>query len=96
YWQAGRTGEAIDLVEQVVADRERLLGADHPDTLTARGNLAAIYWQAGRTGEAIDLVEQVVADRERLLGADHPDTLTAREVLSLWKSPENGSDRPRR
>ncbi|MET7919212.1 tetratricopeptide repeat protein, partial [Streptomyces avermitilis] len=52
--------------------------------------------QAGRTGEAIDLVEQVVADRERLLGADHPDTLTAREVLSLWKSPENGSDRPRR
>ncbi|OPC76897.1 hypothetical protein B4N89_40530 [Embleya scabrispora] len=33
YWQVGWTGEAIDLLERVVADSERLLGAEHPDTL---------------------------------------------------------------
>ena len=37
---AGRTGEAIAIQERVAADRERLLGPDHPDTLTARRALA--------------------------------------------------------
>ena len=29
--------------EQVLADRERILGPDHPDTLTSRSNLASAY-----------------------------------------------------
>jgi hypothetical protein len=33
----------------VVADFERLLGGEHPDTLIARGNLAASYRHMGRT-----------------------------------------------
>ncbi|MEU8670751.1 tetratricopeptide repeat protein, partial [Streptomyces anulatus] len=52
------------------------MGAEHPNTLTARGNLATSYRQAGRTGEAIELLETVAADTERLLGAEHPNTLT--------------------
>ena len=60
-----------------------LLGADHPDTLSARASLAASYRSAGRTGEAITLGEQVAADMERLLGADHPDTLVARANLAM-------------
>jgi hypothetical protein len=35
YWQAGRTVDAIRIQEQVVADRERILDAEHPDTVTA-------------------------------------------------------------
>ena len=58
--------------EQTLADRERVLGADHPETLRARGNLATAYEQVGRTAEAIRLDEQTLADRERVLGADHP------------------------
>ena len=56
--------------------RERLLGDEHPDTLSARANLAASYQQAGRTNDAITIKERVLADRERLLGDEHPDTLT--------------------
>ncbi|MGW7606473.1 FxSxx-COOH system tetratricopeptide repeat protein, partial [Streptomyces sp. NPDC054766] len=88
YWQAGRTTEAIQLLEAVVVDSERLRGDDHPNTLTARGNLAASYQQAGRTTEAIQLLERVVADRERLLGDDHPDILASRGNLaySYWQA----------
>ncbi|MFE0730562.1 tetratricopeptide repeat protein, partial [Streptomyces antibioticus] len=57
------------------------LGPDHPDTLTARSNLAVSYSDAGRTQDALDLDERVLADMERLLGPDHPDTLTARAAL---------------
>ncbi|WP_299540685.1 FxSxx-COOH system tetratricopeptide repeat protein [uncultured Streptomyces sp.] len=67
---------------------QRILGADHPDTLTTRHNLAFSYWQAGRTTEAIALQEAVLTDRERILGTEHPNTLTAREhiALSYWQA----------
>ena len=38
--------------EQTLADRERVLGPDHPDTLQSRNNLANAYQAAGRTGES--------------------------------------------
>ncbi|MGY5120990.1 tetratricopeptide repeat protein, partial [Streptomyces sp. 900105755] len=55
---------------------------DHPDTLSARNNLAISYRDAGRIQEALDLGERVLADRERILGDDHPDTLSARNNLA--------------
>ena len=39
---AGRTAEAIRLYERRLADCERLLGADHPDTKAARESVAAL------------------------------------------------------
>jgi hypothetical protein len=78
---AGRLGEAILLYERTLADSERVLGADHPDTLGSRNNLAGAYVSAGRLGEAIPLYELTLADRERVLGADHPQTLTSRNNL---------------
>ena len=73
---------AIDIGESLLADCERVLGADHPDTLTSRNNLAGAYRSAGDLGRAIPLYEQTLADRERVLGADHPDTLTSRNNLA--------------
>jgi tetratricopeptide (TPR) repeat protein len=82
YESAGRLGEAISLYEQTLADTERVLGADHPDTLDSRSNLAGAYGSAGRLGEAIPLYQQTLADRQRVLDADHPDTLTSRNNLA--------------
>ena len=59
-----------------------MLGADHPQTLTARNNLARAYQDAGDLGRAIPLFEQTLADSERVLGADHPATLTSRNNLA--------------
>ena len=74
--------QAIVIGERLVADQERVLGPDHPDTLSSRNNLADAYRIAGRTGEAISLHEQTLAARERVLGPDHPDTLTSRHSLA--------------
>ena len=79
---AGRRRKAIDLHERNLADRERLLGPDHPNTLTSRHNLAMAYRYAGRLRKAIDLQERNLADCERLLGPDHPDTLVSRNNLA--------------
>ena len=77
----GNAAQSILIGEPLLVDMERVLGADHPDTLTARNNLAAAYQAAGRTAEAITLHKQNLADMERVLGADHPNTLKARNNL---------------
>jgi tetratricopeptide (TPR) repeat protein len=74
--------QVIAVGEPLIADLERLLGPDHPDTLTSRHNLASAYQAVGRTAEAIPLFEQALFGRERLLGPDHPDTLTSRHDLA--------------
>ncbi|MGC9501803.1 tetratricopeptide repeat protein [Streptomyces sp. WG7] len=78
---AGLTDAAVGYWQNMTGSAERILGADHPDTLVARNNLGVSYRQACRADEAIGSLEQVVAARERLLGPDHPDTDTARANL---------------
>ncbi|WP_083872396.1 FxSxx-COOH system tetratricopeptide repeat protein [Nocardia testacea] len=73
---------AVTYLHRAIAHHERVLGPDHPDTLTARHNLAYAYSSAGRTAEAIPLFERTLTDSERILGSDHPDTLTSRNNLA--------------
>ena len=82
YLSTGLLHQAIILFEQTLADSERILGPDHPDTLDSRNNLASAYQNSGRLEQAIPLFEQNLADRERILGPDHPDTLTSRNNLA--------------
>jgi hypothetical protein len=91
YRAAGRTAEAIPLLERTLADCERVLRACHRDTLTSRNNLAMSYWAAGRTVEAILLLERSLADCERVLGADHPNTKAARKDLAALTGEPEGT-----
>ena len=74
--------QPIAIAEPLLADQNRVLGADHPDTLAVRMGLAVAYQRAGRIAEAMTLFEQTLTDRERVLGADHPDTLAGRVSLA--------------
>ena len=82
YRDAGRLHEAIELFEQNLEDRTRILGPHHPHTLTSRNKLAGAYREAGRLHEAIALYEQNLEDRTRILGPHHPDTLISRNNLA--------------
>jgi tetratricopeptide (TPR) repeat protein/uncharacterized membrane protein (UPF0136 family) len=73
---------AIDLGRRVATDSDRVLGADHPQTLASRNNLAGAYESAGRLAAAIPLYEQTLTDAVRVLGADHPQTLASRNNLA--------------
>ncbi|MBO3748871.1 tetratricopeptide repeat-containing protein [Streptosporangiaceae bacterium NEAU-GS5] len=73
---------AVPLLRQTLSDRERILGTDHPNTLTSRNNLASAYQAAGDLTQAIPLYQQTLTDRERILGTDHPDTLSSRNNLA--------------
>ncbi|MCM3883229.1 FxSxx-COOH system tetratricopeptide repeat protein [Frankia sp. R82] len=71
----GRPVQALPLSYRAVALHEATVGPDHPDTLTARHDLAFTCRLANELEEAITLFEQTHDDQRRLLGAEHIDTL---------------------
>ena len=55
-----------------------MLGAEQPDTLASRNNLAVVLSDLGRLREAEAEHRAVLEISTRLLGAEHPDTLSPR------------------
>ncbi|MFK0062866.1 FxSxx-COOH system tetratricopeptide repeat protein, partial [Streptomyces werraensis] len=80
---AGLHHQAVEYDQETLQRSNNIHGAEHPDTLSTRHNLAISYRAAGRSQEALKLREQVLADYQRLLGPDHPNTLSARNSLAV-------------
>ena len=82
--QAGQPGQAAAQYRDLLNDRLRTLGPDHPSTLIARANLA--YWlgRAGQPDQAAAQFRDLLTDRLRLLGPDHRQTIAARDNLARW------------
>jgi 4-diphosphocytidyl-2C-methyl-D-erythritol kinase len=59
-----------------------VLGADHPETLGSRSNLANVLGVLGRLEEAESEHRAVLETMVRKLGADHPSTLRSRSNLA--------------
>ncbi|MGK5445405.1 tetratricopeptide repeat protein, partial [Micromonospora sp. URMC 105] len=83
---------AIAVGQPLIADCERVLGPDHPNTLGSRNNLASAYETVGRSDEAIGLYQRTLADCERVLGLDHPGTLGSRNSLGYAYARVGRSD----
>lgn len=77
----GDPHEARHLLAGTVVTCRALLGADHPDTLVAEGNLA-VATVAAQRAEGIDLLRTCVADRMRVFGPDDARTLAAQDALA--------------
>ncbi|MCH9648189.1 MAG: tetratricopeptide repeat protein, partial [Deltaproteobacteria bacterium] len=78
----GFYAQAGEFQERVLRSSEGSLGEEHPDTLTARLNLAGTLKAQGDLEGARELEERVLRSREGSLGEEHPDTLTARNNLA--------------
>jgi hypothetical protein len=74
----GKYGEGVAILQRVVTIRERVLGAEHRDTLASRNNLASELRAQGKYAGAEAEHRAVLAIMQRVLGAEHPDTLTSR------------------
>jgi hypothetical protein len=80
----GHSAATVDVLRRMVAEAELRLGPRHPESLTARSDLAHGCQAAGRTAEAIAEMRSVAAARQAVLGDDHPDTRAARQALHDW------------
>ena len=67
--------EAEKVYRAVLEVSNRVLGADHPDTLQSRNDLALALQEQGKWQEAEEIHGEVLEVRSCVLGANHPYTL---------------------
>ena len=79
----GQLAAARPLHERDLAIRERVLGADHPDTATSLTNLGLLLRAQGDLEAARPLLERALAIRERVLGPNHADTAASLSSLGV-------------
>ena len=72
------------MFQELLPDRERVLGPDHPGTLITCSNIAVLTGRCGDAPKALRLFRELLPDQERVLGPNHPDTLTIRNEIAFW------------
>jgi tetratricopeptide repeat protein len=82
--RAGDPATSQRLFADLLALRERMLGAEHPDTLATKHEMA--YWTglAGHPRRALAVFTDLLPSRIRALGDDHPGTLANRHEIARW------------
>ncbi|TDW93436.1 exopolysaccharide biosynthesis polyprenyl glycosylphosphotransferase [Kribbella pratensis] len=90
--QGGEIQAALDQFTVLVPIFGRVLGEEHPETLTCRANLADYVGRAGEPGDARDRFAVLVPTFGRVLGEEHPETLTCRANLAYFTAQMGESD----
>jgi hypothetical protein len=89
-----RLDEAEPLLRDAHATLQRILGDEHPLTLTAANGVCNLLVAQERWAEAEPLSRAVVATRTRLFGEAHPATVRAQKVLRRILEARGQADEP--
>ena len=92
---AGDDGRAqVQLDEDTLARRRRVLGEDHPDTLAAAFQLVCALTELGEHHAARELNDDIIARRRRILGDEHPETIMAGAFDLILRGLDLGGESP--
>jgi hypothetical protein len=92
-WHQGRWAEAEKLGVDVLEISKRVLGIEHPDTLTRMANLAYTWKRQGRHENAIDLLRKAECLRRRILGSNHYLTMGTMQALQEWETSRGATEK---
>ena len=79
----GQYQEALQLRQEVLEFRKRVLPEDHPDIARSMHNLAASLSNLGEHQEAMQLQREVLEFNKRVLPEDHPDIAASMHNLAI-------------
>jgi hypothetical protein len=86
--EEGRYAEAERIHREVNGIMTRVLGAEHPETLTSACEIASCLRKQAKHAKAEQINREVHAVQKRLLGAEHHDTLTTAANLATTLSDQ--------
>jgi tetratricopeptide (TPR) repeat protein len=82
HYDQGQYSDAERLFREVLAERERLLGPEHPDTLETRSDLGRTFYYEGKYAEDERELRALLALNEKAFGLEHQSTLKTRNDLA--------------
>jgi len=88
YRELGLYPEAHGQLEGARALRVKVLGEQHPETLSIMSDLALMYTYEGKFGVAESLFAKVFDVQRRVMGEEHPRTLSSMDYLAATYSSE--------
>ena len=78
--------DPVSYLTRALETYERVLGPEHPDTLSTVNNLATLYTDQGKYELAKPLYQWALETCERVLGLEHPDTAqTLGNLANLYR-----------
>jgi tetratricopeptide (TPR) repeat protein len=80
---SGDAAGALPLHRRALESSERVLGKEHPQTLTSVNNLAESLRALGDAAVALPLFRRALDGSERVLGKEHPQTLASVDNLAI-------------
>jgi hypothetical protein len=83
--EVGLIGAALDYWQELLPTAMRILGPEHPDSLTIRRELAYCQGQSGNPFSAMAALESLLADAVQIIGNSHRETLAIRRDLAWWR-----------
>ena len=90
---SGHHQEAIKLHSECLRLREKILGQEHPDTISSANNLGITYFIIGDHQEAQALFKQCLEKRTKSLGRQHPCTLASMNNMAAIYHYTNKPDK---
>jgi serine/threonine protein kinase len=82
YENLGLFSRAHDLMERVLQNRRKALGANNPKTLEAMSQMGWVLYREGRDAEAERLIRTTIDGQSRLLGPGDSSTLESKDHLA--------------
>jgi len=95
YRKLGHFPEAEGLLQGAVDERRRLLGDEHPDTLTSFNDLGFLFWQQARYDEAETILSAALETARDVLGEDDPVALQLANNLGITYKNQSRHDEAR-
>jgi tetratricopeptide (TPR) repeat protein len=81
HYGRGQYSDAERLFRVVLKERDRVLGAEHADSLEARSQLETALYYQGKYAEDEEVIRVLLTLKEKALGPEHPETLKAHNNL---------------
>lgn len=76
--EKGQLLESEDLYRNAVIGKEKVLGANHPETLAAKHSLALVFEAERKFEDAEDMYKHVIMVREMMLGPNDPASCSSK------------------
>ena len=77
----GSLGQALNISERTLDQKKKILGEQHPNTLSCICQQASILSHQGEFAKALGILRRVLTLQESILGQEHEDTAGTRQWL---------------
>ena len=92
--ELGKHAEAAEQHRAVQQLRAKVLGPEHPDTLSSMNNYAYQLGKLGKHAEAAEQHKAVQQLHAKVLGPEHPDTLSSMNNYAIQLGDSASMQRP--